>query len=232
MIALVNGRHKAGSHRPIILTCGPSRFRHYVRNIFRVSFRFHVPEDPGDASIRINHEGRSHDAHVFSTEHLLLGPNAVRVGNGMVDVRDEREWQFMLCLELLVRLHGIGTYTDDGRIEPLEPREGVAELARLERSPAGLILRVEIQDDSPPSQRSKRDRGPTVGGGGECGCAITFFQHASVRLEKKNGLERELSSKVACPRRIDDGSGDAAEAEGLLQRSAPSLPPPMTSVRA
>ena len=158
----------------------------------------------------------------------------------------------MFCLELLVRLHGIGTYTDDGRIEPLEPREGVAELARLERSPAGLILRVEIQDDSPPSQRSKRDRGPAVGGGGECGCAITFFQHASVRLEKKNGMERELSSKVACIRRIDDGFGhaadpsplsssaltsvprarSAAEAEALLQRSAPSLPPPMTSVHA
>ena len=117
----------------------------------------------------------------------------------------------MFCLELLVRLHGIGTYTDDGRIEPLEPREGVAELARLERSPAGLILRVEVQDDSPPSQRSKRDRSPAVGGGGECGCAITFFQHASVRLERKNGRERELSSKVACLRRIDDGAGREAD---------------------
>src|SRR5919197_4469327 len=111
-----------------MLTRGSSRLRYYARNLVRVSVRFDVSEDLGDASVRIDDERRSHDAHVLSTEHLLFGPHTVCVRNGVIGIRQQSKGQPILCLEFLVRFHRVWTHADDCRIEPLEPREGVAKL--------------------------------------------------------------------------------------------------------
>jgi hypothetical protein len=42
------------------------------------------------------------------------------------------------------------------RIESLEPREGVAKLARLDRSARGIGLRIEEEDDVPAPELPER----------------------------------------------------------------------------
>jgi hypothetical protein len=64
----------------------------------------------------------------------------------MVRVREERERQIELGLELRLGRDRIGADTENDCIESLEPREGVAKLARLDRSPRGIGLGVEIEN--------------------------------------------------------------------------------------
>jgi hypothetical protein len=49
------------------------------------------------------------------------------------------------------------------RIESLEPREGVAKLARLDRSARGIRLRVEEQHDPPASELRECHRLAVIG---------------------------------------------------------------------
>ena len=106
----------------------------------------HAAKDLCDASIGRDDERRSEDAHVLAPEQRLLSPDPVALGDGVIRVGNERERQIVLLLELLVRLDRIGADAEDGRIESLELREGVAKLARLYSSTRRVVFRIEVQD--------------------------------------------------------------------------------------
>jgi hypothetical protein len=95
----------------------------------------------------------------------------------VIGVGDEREWEIVSLLELLMRFHGVGADTDDFCIDSLEPREGVAELARLEGSARGGVLRIEVQYDGLAAECRELQRRAGVSGGGEIRGFVAFVEH-------------------------------------------------------
>ena len=79
--------------------------------------------------------------------HRLPRPDAVTLAYGVVRVGHEGVGQAVLHLELRVLLGRVRAYTDDHRIDSLEPREGVLEAARLDGSARGVVLGIEKQYD-------------------------------------------------------------------------------------
>jgi hypothetical protein len=65
----------------------------------------------------------------------------------VIFVGDERERQVVLLLELGVRLRRVGADAEYDRVESLEPREGVPEGTRFDRSARGVVFRIEEEDD-------------------------------------------------------------------------------------
>src|SRR4051812_39282138 len=72
-----------------------------------VPLGLHLMKDPFDASLGIDDERRAKDPHVLPPEHGLLAPDAVRVGNLVIGVSHEREWQAELLLEFLMRFDAV-----------------------------------------------------------------------------------------------------------------------------
>ena len=75
----------------------------------------------------------------------------------MLAVSHQSEWQLVFLFEFLMRLDRVGAYTNDGCIESLEPREGVAKLARLDGSPARVVLWIEVEENTLTLQRRERE---------------------------------------------------------------------------
>src|SRR5712675_1090292 len=60
-------------------------------NLFGMPLGLHLVEDLRDLSIFSDEKGRALDAHVLLAVHALLFPNAVFLGNLMIDVGQQRE---------------------------------------------------------------------------------------------------------------------------------------------
>jgi hypothetical protein len=118
-----------------------------IRDFLRVALRLDASENSGDTTVLVDEKGRPENAHIPSSEHRLLAPDAVRVGDGVIGVSDKRERQLVLLLEVLVLAYRIRAHAEDRRIESLEPREGVAEFARLDGSALGGVLGIEVEHD-------------------------------------------------------------------------------------
>src|SRR3954468_558148 len=81
---------------------GARRPAQRLLDLRRVSLGLHTAKDAFDAALAVDHERRAEDTHVFAAEHRLLAPDAVRFGNFVIRVGQEREWQVELLLEFLM----------------------------------------------------------------------------------------------------------------------------------
>ena len=77
-------------------------------HVVGVGRRLHVVQDLLDRSVLADHERRASDAHVGAAHVLLLGPDAVLVGDVVTLVGQQRERKLELLLELDVRLLVVG----------------------------------------------------------------------------------------------------------------------------
>ena len=75
--------------------------------------RAHLVEDAGDFPSWINDRRGTNDSQEFLTHELLWLPHAVRLGDRVVLVREEREGQIVLVLELRLFLRRVRTGTKD-----------------------------------------------------------------------------------------------------------------------
>jgi hypothetical protein len=95
----------------------------------------------------------------------------------VVRIGQKRERQVELLLELGLRRDGVGADSQDYRIESLEPREGVAKLARLDGSPRGVGLGIEVEDDRPALLCRQRERHAGVGLEREVRRSVSWRDH-------------------------------------------------------
>ena len=142
---------------------GLQRRQHFLRMFLRL----HLGPDFFDPPVRPDEKRDAMDAQVFPAHESFLPPNAISLDYFLLFIRQQREWQFEFRHELVVRLHRVGAHAEHDCIESLEPREGVAKLARLECSTGGVVLRVEIEHDDTTAQLMQRERRTAVRERGE-----------------------------------------------------------------
>src|SRR4051794_6920892 len=87
------------------------------------------------------------DTHELLTVALALLPHAVGVGYLLVLIDEEGEGQVELGLEGLVGLDAVRAHAKDDGVLLLDLRVGVAEATGLDRTAAGIVLRIEVKDD-------------------------------------------------------------------------------------
>jgi hypothetical protein len=87
----------------------------------------------------------------------------------MLGIGQERVRELVLLLELSVGLDRVRADSEYYCVDSLEPREGVAKAARLDRSARGVVLWVEEQHDRSAAKRRQREGFALVGGKGEVG---------------------------------------------------------------
>ena len=136
--------------------------------------RVDLLEDVRDPTIRADEIRGPYHTHVRLAVILLFLPYTVLLGDRVVGVGEERERQVILLLELRLCRDRIRAHAENDRIESLEPREGVAKLARLQRSAGGIIFRVEVEHDDVAAQLTQRERGTAVRERGELRSWSTF----------------------------------------------------------
>lgn len=144
-----------------------AKTRQLAEDLRGVADHLDVLEHVRDAAVGGDQERRPHDPHVLVAKQPLLLPDAIRVGDGVIGVGDERIGEVVLLLEAAVLLRRVRADADDLRVGSLEPREGVPETGRLERSAGCVVLRVEEKDHPRAAQGGKLKIGPSVGLSGE-----------------------------------------------------------------
>ena len=87
------------------------------------------------------------DAHEGATVHRTFAPYAVGLGDRVVFIHEQCEWQVELGPEILVALLAIGANAEDDRIFLLEVRMNVTKSARLGSTAWGIVLGVEVEHD-------------------------------------------------------------------------------------
>src|SRR5262249_41363876 len=98
----------------------------------RVALRAHAVERLHDRPVRPDHERAALDAHVLAAVHGLLDPDPVRLGNGVVRVRQQHEAEPVLVAEADVARDRVGAHADHAGTAGVILGHQVAELARLD----------------------------------------------------------------------------------------------------
>ena len=101
----------------------------------------------GNAAVLVDEKARALDAHVLAAEHALLFPHAVRFGDFMVDVAQQREIQLVLCFELRLLRGRVGRDAEHDGVLPGELFLCVAKLARFQRSARCIGFGKEEKND-------------------------------------------------------------------------------------
>ena len=140
-----------------------------------VSFGLILYQACSSLPVGADEERRAHDAHVHLAVHLLLLPHAVRLGDGVVDVGQQREAEAVLGVELRLRRRLVGADADDRRVADLA--EHVAEAARLRRAARRVGPGIEVHERPPPLERRRRRAAPVLVGQGDVGGGITGSEH-------------------------------------------------------
>jgi hypothetical protein len=95
----------------------------------------------------------------------------------VLGIGEQRVRKLVLSLELGVRVDRVGADAKDYGVDSLEPREGVAKAARLDRSARGVVLGIEEEDNRTAAQRRERERFPFVGRQREIGSELAGREH-------------------------------------------------------
>src|SRR5919198_3933718 len=111
-----------------------------------------------DVPITVDDERRPVDPHVVLAGELLLAPDAVLFGDRVVRVREERERQLVLRLELLMRRDVVGADAEDLSAALAEDVVRVAKLTSLGRAAGRVVLGIEVEDDRAAAQVRELDR--------------------------------------------------------------------------
>src|SRR4051794_20948688 len=102
----------------------------------------------GHLALLVNDEVAAGDAHELAAVALSLYPDAVRLGDLLVFVREQREGQAELVAEALVGLDAVRTHAQHNRVLGLDIAIDVAKAAGLGRAAGGVVLGVEVEDDA------------------------------------------------------------------------------------
>src|SRR5690606_20131142 len=81
------------------------------------------------------------DTHVLPTVVLLLHPDTIRLGQGLLGIGEERKREPVLLLEARVALEAVGAHADDAYPLGREAGQRVAEAASLERAAGSVVFR-------------------------------------------------------------------------------------------
>ena len=104
-------------------------------------------DDVLDDAFFVNDEGGAKGPEVLTAIHRLLCPHAHLLHERMLRVGDEGEGQVVLRLELLVAGRAVHADAHDGIAFLAQFAVVVADATGLSRAAAGVVLRVEIEDE-------------------------------------------------------------------------------------
>src|SRR5689334_17305058 len=121
--------------------------RDELQQILNVPVDLHLGIDLRDASGLVDDERRALDSHVLLAVQILLFVHAEHLGHRRVFVHEQRERQFVLLDEVLVRFEIVRRDAEDHGVVLLELRGVVAEVARFARATGSLVLGIEVEDD-------------------------------------------------------------------------------------
>src|SRR3989442_7225029 len=111
---------------------------------------------------------------------------AVREGEALVGVAEEREGQRELPGEGGVVLRRVEARAEDHRVQRFEVADSITESDAFGRSAGGVGLRVEVEQDLLAAQVGEADGAAVVRGGGELGSGISGLQHAALLPEPRS----------------------------------------------
>src|SRR3954462_6029893 len=126
----------------------PKRLEHLIV----VRLRRGLRDDVHDGAVGVDDERRAVHAHVGLAVHRLLAPGPVLLGDRVVGVREQREVEVLLVVELADRLDGVGRHAEDADARGLVVGAVVANAARLRRAAGGVRLGIEVEDDGRAAQ--------------------------------------------------------------------------------
>ena len=114
-------------------------------NGLSMRFRLYLFPNLLDDALVVDQKGRPRNTHVLFPVHGLLDPDADRLAECLVLVRQEREIQRELVGEFGVALDAVWADTKD--LNPFEFRQRVAELTGLNGAATGIVLGIEIDHE-------------------------------------------------------------------------------------
>jgi enoyl-CoA hydratase/carnithine racemase len=120
-----------------------SQLAHHVQGVADVAADVrHRVEDVPDSTVAVDHIGDP------ARYHGQRGRHAVELAHLAARVGEQRERQLVLASEPGVLVHRVRAHADDRRPGIDERLIAVPEGARLRRAAAGVVLRIEVQNDN------------------------------------------------------------------------------------
>lgn len=116
-----------------------------------MSFGAHVIPDLFDPAIRADQNRAAHDAKKRFPEKFLHPPRPVSLDGSKFRIAQQWKIQFVLGLEIRLRLYGICAHSQDGDILLRKLLYRVAKLGRFDRSTRCIRFRKEIHQHAPPA---------------------------------------------------------------------------------
>ena len=113
-----------------------------------MAFRFYFLPHPFDSPVRTDQERAANYTHVGAAHELFELPGAERFDGFVVGVTQERKIQFLFCLKICQRFHGIGADAEDGDPLRFEFWLVIAEFAGFGRAARCAGFRIKIDQDS------------------------------------------------------------------------------------
>src|SRR5947207_12674092 len=105
-----------------------------------------------DLPLTVDHERRAVDAQVLLAVPAALAPDAVILRDAVIRVREQRERQLELRLELLVRADVVGADAEHHGAAVAKNVVRVSELARLDSATGRVVLRIEVENHCLPAE--------------------------------------------------------------------------------
>jgi hypothetical protein len=175
----IRERFNISAHRsdPPWIAISSVHFPHDAFDFFHVPGNLDLGKDAGDSALPVEDDGRPLDSHVVASVQRFLLPDSEGFGEPVILVDEKLVRQFVLLLELAMRVDVIGTHTHHHCIDLPEPGKGVAKRARFLGSAGGIVFRVEEKYRLLSLQRIARDDTAVVSLKGEIGRRITFTYH-------------------------------------------------------
>jgi hypothetical protein len=144
-----------------------------------VRVRLHAPHHAGDVAFGVDHERGTLDAHRLLAVHVSLLPDAVLLRDVVSRVRQQREGERVLLLELRVRRLIVGADAEDDGTAVTEVRVDIPDAARLRRASRCVVFGIEVEDDRPAVERRESDARARVARELEVRCRLALLDHRS-----------------------------------------------------
>src|SRR5450759_773961 len=147
-----------------------------------VALRVHLRPDPNDPTSRPNQEAGPDDPPVGLAVVGLLAPGAIRAGDGMILICEERKRQPVLGSKRGLASGALRAQAPDGSIGVLEGGIVVAECAGLLGAAGRVVGRVEIDNGEVASTFGEAMSLPRVVAELEIGGELSHLRHGAHAL--------------------------------------------------
>jgi hypothetical protein len=142
-----------------------------------MAFGLDASEDFFDLAILADNECRARYADHLLTVHVLLFEDAVRVGNLLIDIAQQRKRQFMLFLEAGLRTRRVGRDAQHYCALLVELLDGVTKLVSFRGSAGSVGARKKIEDNLLAFELGELKGLISVGLKLDFGSFVAFFEH-------------------------------------------------------